>query len=411
MSIRKSTIIIPIAAFLIIVASFNVGVLVGQASGTSNPSTHLLNIFTDQQASAAVPEGVDLDTFWRVWNIINEKYVTSKMPSDNEKTWGAISGLVGSLGDPYSVFMPPQEAKMFEDDVNGSFDGVGMEVGLRDSIITVISPLKNTPADRAGIMAGDKIVQIDGTSTNDLTLDEAVKLIRGPRGTTVTLSIVREGADAPLELKVVRDTINIPIVNTTLRKDGVFVIELYSFSETSPKLFAKAINEFKQSGSHKLILDLRNNPGGLLDAATDIAGNFLPEGKLVASENYGAGKPETEHRTTGNFLLKDYNYKMIILMNQGSASASEILAGALSEYKIAQLIGEKSYGKGSVQELMNFDDGSSLKLTIARWLTPNGISISEKGLTPDVRVPLTAEDIKAGKDPQLDAAVKAVLGK
>lgn len=420
MLMRKTTFIISVAVFFVFIA-FNVGVLAGQASSTTaatatatttvqtnTEARSLFDIFTNTE-SVQVPEGVDLDTFWKVWNIINEKYVASEMPSDKEKTWGAVSGLVDSLGDPYSVFMPPQEAKLFEDDVSGSFDGVGMEVGLRDNILTVVSPLKNTPADRAGVLAGDAIVQINGTSTYDLSLEEAVTLIRGPRGTVVTLSIVREGADAPLEINITRDKIVIPIIETTLRKDGIFVIELYSFSETSPELFAQAIQEFKKSGSRRLILDLRNNPGGLLDAATNIAGNFLPSGKLVAREDYGTGKEETEHRTSGNFLLKDYDYTMVILINQGSASASEILAGALSEYNIASLIGEKSYGKGSVQELIKFEDGSSLKLTVARWLTPKGVSISEKGLVPHVEVPLTIDDIKAKKDPQLDAAVKKVL--
>ncbi|MCK5027860.1 MAG: S41 family peptidase, partial [Candidatus Pacebacteria bacterium] len=323
----------------------------------------------------------------------------------------AINGLVGSLEDPYSIFLPPIESKMFEEDVSGSFEGVGMEVGLRDNILTVISPLKNTPADQAGLMAGDKIIQIDETPTYDLALNEAVNIIRGPRGTIVTLSIVREGEDETLTIDIVRDKIEIPVLESELLDNGIYVIELYSFYETAPHLFEKAITEFKQSGSDKLIIDLRNDPGGFLNAAVDIAGNFLPNGKLIARENFGVDIKENEHRTRGNFLLKDYEYDMVILINQGSASASEILAGALSEYNLATLVGEKSFGKGSVQELIKFNDGTSLKLTIARWLTPEGVSISEHGLTPDIEVPFSIEEFREGLDPQLDKAIGILLSK
>ena len=331
------------------------------------------------------------------------------MPSDQEKIWGAINGLVSSLDDPYSIFLEPIESKMFGENVSGSFEGVGMEVGLRDGILTVISPLKDTPADRAGLLPGDMIIRIDGVQTYDLTLNEAVNIIRGPRGTVVTLNIVREEEEDTLEIDITRDKINIPVIDTRLQENGVFVIELYSFYETSLGLFEDAIREFKSTGSDKLILDLRNNPGGYLDTSVDIAGVFLPTGKLVARENFGEDKKENEHRTRGNFLLKDYDFDMVILINKGSASASEILAGALSEYGIATLVGEQSFGKGSVQELIDFNDGTSLKITIARWLTPNGLSISEEGLTPDKEIEMTLDDLKEGKDPQLDAAVEMLI--
>ncbi|MCK5344393.1 MAG: S41 family peptidase, partial [Candidatus Heimdallarchaeota archaeon] len=289
-----------------------------------------------------IPENVNLDTFWHVWNLINEKYVTSEMPSDEEKIWAATEGLVSSLDDPYSTFFVPVEAKMFEEDVSGSFGGVGMEVGMQDNILTIISPLKNTPADKAGLLSGDKIIQIDEAPTYDLTLNEAVGMIRGIKGTEVILTIMREDEEDVLEIPVIRDIITIPVLEYRLRSDGVFVIELYSFYETAPSMFSRAVNEFKHSGSKKLILDLRNNPGGFLEASVDIAGAFLPKGKLVARESFGESRPESEHRTRGNFLLKDYDFDMVILINQGSASASEILAGALSEYDIAPLLGEQS---------------------------------------------------------------------
>ncbi|MCK5027210.1 MAG: S41 family peptidase [Candidatus Pacebacteria bacterium] len=407
---KKTSTLIAVTAIFAIMISFTTGVIAGKTSVShGGAQENVLDLFLDDTPTVEIPEDVDLDLFWEVWNLINQDYVTSEMPSNEEKIWGAIHGLVASLEDPYSIFLEPVESKMFGENVSGSFEGVGMEVGLRNGILTVISPLKDTPADRAGLMPGDMIIQIDDTPTYDLTLNEAVGIIRGPRGTIVTLTIVRKKEEETLEIDITRDKINIPVISTQLREDGVFVIELYSFYETSLRLFEDAIKEFKATGSNKLIVDLRNNPGGYLDASVDIAGTFLPNGKLVARESFGANKKENEHRTRGNFLLKDYDLDMVILINQGSASASEILAGALAEYEIATLVGEQSFGKGSVQELIDFNDGTSLKLTIARWLTPNGISISEEGLTPDKEVEMTLDDLKEGRDPQLDAAVELLL--
>lgn len=408
---KLSRIIVAVTAIFIIVTTFAVGVAAGRESvAQGNTGGNVLGGFFVDNYDATPAEDVDLEQFWRVWNLINEKYVASDMPSNDEKVWGAINGLVQSLDDPYSVFLQPVESRVFEEDVSGSFEGVGMEVGMRDGFLTVIAPLKGTPADDAGLLSGDTITKIDDTSTFDLSLNEAVDLIRGPRGSEVILTIVREGERETLEISITRDKIDIPVIQTELREDGVFVIELYSFYETAPDLFSKAIREFKASGSEHLVLDLRNNPGGFLEAAVDIAGNFLPKGKLVAREDYGEGGKEIEHRAYGNYLLKNYKYDLIILINQGSASASEILAGALREHNIATIVGEKSFGKGSVQELLKFDDGTSLKITIARWLTPEGVSISENGLKPDIEAERTFEDFEAGEDPQLDTAVDELLG-
>ena len=415
MNQKYSHTLIAFSAIFIIVVSFSAGVFAGKtsvATKTSENSVELgiFDLFVNDPPPQ-IPEDVDLDTFWHVWNLINEKYVTSEMPTDEEKIWGAIDGLVSSLDDPYSTFLVPVEAKQFEEDVSGSFGGVGMEVGIQDNILSVISPLKNTPADKAGILSGDKIIQVDETPTYDLSLNEAVGMIRGIKGTEVLLTIVREGEEDVLEIPVIRDTISIPVLEYRLREDGIFVIELYSFYETAPSMFARAINEFKHSGSKKLILDLRNNPGGFLEASVDIAGTFLPKGKLVARESFGESRSELEHRTRGNFLLKDYNFDMVILINRGSASASEILAGALSEYDIAPLLGEQSFGKGSVQELIDLSDGTSLKITIARWLTPEGVSISDQGLAPDIEIERTLEDFKENRDPQIDKAIEILHSK
>lgn len=355
------------------------------------------------------PEVVSFSIFWDVWNTINEKYVTLNGADDQEKVYGAVSGLVGSLGDPYTVFFPPKEAEYFESEIQGNFEGVGMEIGMRDEILTVIAPLKGTPAERSGILAGDKVIKIDGTSTSGLGVDESVDLIRGERGTSVVLTIIREGEDKPLEIEVIRDRIEIPTIDTEKRSDGVFVIRLYSFTASSPYLFKDALREFAESEYDKLILDLRNNPGGFMEAAVDMASWFLPAGKVVVKEISRDGS-EKIYRSKGYDIFTE-DLKFAILINRGSASASEIIAGALSEYGKVTLVGEKSFGKGSVQELIPMAGNTSLKITISRWFTPNGISISDGGLTPDVEVEFTKEDFEADKDPQLEKAAEILLGK
>lgn len=378
------------------------------------------------------PQGLlntaDFSPFWSAWNVLNEKYVpatTTAIASDEQKVWGAIEGLTASLKDPYTVFFSPEEAKLFESEISGNFEGVGMEVGIKDNVLTVIAPLKGTPAERAGILSGDKVLKIDDTVSTNLRVDEAVKLIRGKKGTEVRLTILREGKPDPFEVKVMRDVIDIPTIDVELkqgktasaggtdetgsglRKNGVFVIRLYSFSANSPSLFRDALRQFVESGSHKLLLDLRGNPGGFLDAAVDIASWFIPAGKTIVTEDGGAKGTTKVHRSRGygyNVFGKDL--KMVILVNAGSASASEILAGALKEYGIAKLVGTNTFGKGSVQELVKLTSETSLKVTVARWLTPNGLSISNGGLAPNVEVKLTPEDIEKKRDPQMDRAIK-----
>ncbi|MEK7180359.1 MAG: S41 family peptidase, partial [Patescibacteria group bacterium] len=392
-----------IVAISLIVGAFAFGVFIGR-NNTINPidQVSLLN------KEEGKPSNVDFSLFWRTWNILNEKFVSTSTSTDHavtdqEKVWGAISGLASSLGDPYTVFLPPVENEIFETSISGNFEGVGMEIGIRDGVLTVVSPLKNTPAYKAGILAQDKIIAIDDVTTAHLSIDEAIKKIRGERGTKVKFTIVREGAKQPLEISVVRDVIDIPTLDTELRSDGIFVLQLYNFSAVSPNLFRNALREFILSGSHRLILDLRGNPGGFLEAAVDMASWFLPAGKVVAIEDYGGNEEQQFHRSKG-YDIFNKNLKLIILLNQGSASASEILAGALREHGIATIVGEKSFGKGSVQELVPITTNTSLKVTVARWLTPNGISISVNGLTPDTVVPVTPEDIEKGKDPQLQKA-------
>jgi carboxyl-terminal processing protease len=385
----------------VILLAFFVGIQVGAAKIPAIDKVTLANKEPEVSTTA------DFEPFWEVWNKINEKYPSPDKVTDQERVYGAIAGLVDSLGDPYSVFFAPEEAKSFEEDIRGNFTGIGIEVDMKDKVLTVIAPLKDTPAYRAGLKPGDKILKIDKTSTAGITIDDAVKLIRGEKGTTVTLTVLHEGEKETVEIKVVRDTINIPTLETEMRSDGVFVIKLYSFSANSPVLFKDAMKKFQDAKTDKMVLDLRGNPGGYLEAAVSIASWYLPKGKTVVTEDYGGNKDPEIYRSKGYNIFND-KLKLVILMDGGSASASEILAGALSDYGLAKLVGVQSFGKGSVQEVIKVTPDTVLKLTVAKWLTPKGTSISETGLRPDYEVKLTKENLAAKVDPQLDKAVEVL---
>ena len=408
MKFLKKNAALLVLGIIIAIGSFNLGFNSGEKSLS-------ISISDVENRTDGEPINVDFAPFWKTWNIINEKYVsastTAKTVSDQEKVWGAIEGLAKSLGDPYTVFFPPVQSSMFESDIRGNFEGIGAEVLAQDGAITVIAPLKDSPAAKAGILAGDKIIKIDNKTTANLLTEEAVQLIRGAKDTKVLLTIIRNGKKEPFEIGVVRDTINIPTINTRELPEGIFVIELYSFSAQSPNLFREALRKFVLSKDVKLILDLRGNPGGYLEAAIDMASWFLPSSNVVVREDFGSSQDEKIHRSKGYNIgsrLFNDNLKFVILVDSGSASASEILAGALSEHGKAILVGDKTFGKGSVQELVSVTSDTSLKITIARWLTPNGVSISQNGIEPKYKVKYTAADKEAGKDPQLDKAIEVL---
>lgn len=392
-----------LSVVLTVIVFFFVGVYVG----ASNRS-EIEKVTGVTHKDTAVETQTDFAPFWKAWNLINEKSPDAKNITDQDRVYGAISGLVGSLNDPYSVFFTPTEAKAFQEDIAGNFSGVGMEVGMKNKILTVIAPLKNTPAERAGIQPGDQILKIDETVTSGMDTDQAIKLIRGDKGTVVKLTIFREGFKQPKEFSITRDIINTPTLDSELRSDGIFVIKLYSFSATSPGLFNQAIKKFYESGSSKLILDLRGNPGGYLEAAVDISSWFLPSNDVVVTEDYGNDQKPKVYRSRGYYPFNE-NLKMMILINGGSASASEIVAGALQDHGKAKLVGSQSFGKGSVQEVVDLTKNTLLKITVAKWLTPNGNHIHEKGLTPDYKVELTQADLDAKKDPQMNKAVELLL--
>ncbi|HEY1037517.1 MAG TPA: S41 family peptidase [Candidatus Paceibacterota bacterium] len=394
----------------VLMGTFYFGFISGQSQTVE--ASKLLQVAPGISADGKTSTDADFELFWKVWNLVDEKFAQTKVASsttDRERVYGAIQGMVDAMGDPYTVFFPPQEATAFETEIDGNFEGVGMEMGVKDEVLTVVTPLKGSPAERAGIRAGDKVIAIEGKTTQGMSIDQSVKIIRGKKGTTVNLTVAREGEAAPLEFTLVRDVINLPTLDTSYNaQNGIFTIKLYNFSAQSTALFRNALREFVNTKSNKLVLDLRGNPGGFLEAAVDMASWFLPPGKIVVTENYGNGSDEVIERSRGYNIFNE-NLKMVILVDGGSASASEILAGALSEYGKAQLVGTKTFGKGSVQEYIKVNEETALKVTVARWLTPNGKSISEGGLTPDVEVKLTADDVKAGRDLQMDKAIEILL--
>tara|TARA_B100000508_G_C11463920_1_gene280557 strand:- start:2092 stop:3429 length:1338 start_codon:yes stop_codon:yes gene_type:complete len=394
------------------IGAFFSGLQFGQGVQAYSQGASLFSLFASDEPVIETSDRPNLDEFWEVWDLLEEKFAlssSSQVIVEEDRLMGAIQGLVESYEDPYTTYLPPKDAEMFDENISGNFGGVGMEVGMRDRMITVISPLPDTPAEMAGIMAGDVIVSIDGTSTEDMTLDEAVRMIRGEQGTEVSLKLYREGESDFLTIPVVRDTINIPTVKTE-EIDGVFIIALYSFNAISEAKMHEALIEYIDSGAGKLVIDVRGNPGGFLQSAVSISSYFLPSGKVVVKEQFSDSSQDDVFRSRGRRVKEFTPDELVVLIDGGSASASEILAGALRDHGVATLIGADTFGKGSVQELVKLDGGASLKVTVARWLTPNGVSISDGGLSPDIVISRTGEQRLAGEDPQKDAAVRFLNG-
>ncbi len=346
-------------------------------------------------------QNANFDLYWEVWDLLKSDYVNKDSLADKQLFYGSLEGLVSSLDDPYSEFMDPQENKQFEEDMSGTFEGIGAEIGIRDDLLTVISPIEGTPAQKAGIMAGDKILEINGESTQGMDINEAVSKIKGPKGTEVVLSIFRNGFDDIKEFKIIRDVISIKSVSYEKLDNNLFLIKINSFNGDTNYLFSQAIREVLTQDPDGIIVDLRNNPGGYLEVAVMMLGEWI-NGEVAVIEQFANGKT-TEYLADGLNRLK--NYSTVILINGGSASASEILAGALRDYNKATIIGEQSYGKGSVQMVKNLTDGSAVKITVAKWLTPKGQNIDEEGIKPDQEVELTYDDFENNRDPQLEEAI------
>lgn len=391
MTPRRKNLIFAFLALSLVIVSFGSGFLLGQ---------------TQVVCEVCPPQDLDFSLFWQSYRLLKEKFVNPQKIDEQKIIYGAIAGMVNSLEDPYTVFLNPQETHQFMEDISGRFEGVGMEIGIRDKSLRVIAPLEDTPAQKAGLRPGDKIIKIDDTATTDITLEEAVSLIRGPKGTTVRLTIAREsdGLEKIQEFKITRGSIEIPSLRWELIQEDIAHIKLYQFNQKADLDFTRAAIEILASPARTIILDLRNNPGGYLEVARDIAEWFLARGELVVIEDSGKGKKEYRSRGEPVFL----DYPVVILINQGSASGSEILAGALKDNRNVLLIGETSFGKGSVQQLEQLRENASLKITTARWLTPKGTIINEIGLEPDIKIEMTEEDYLAGRDPQLEEAIRQI---
>ena len=397
-----------IVCIIMVAVAFHLGFMVGSLDTPASP----VSTITDTEPEKERQATTSFSPYWKSWRLLEKHFVSastsSKAISDKDRLWGSIRGLAHAYDDPHTTFLPPSDAKMFDQNISGNFGGVGMEIGKRDGVLTVVSPLPGTPASRADIRTQDKIIEVNDESTANMSVNEAVKRIRGKIGTTVSLTIAREGVDHPIDVDITRAQIEIPTLETTMRDDGIFVIKLHNFSEKSPRLFRNAMEEFVRSGSKRLILDVRQNPGGFLGASVDMASYFLPEGKVVVRQDAGEKHPNAKRafRSKGYDVVHD-DVEVVVLMNGGSASASEILAGALSEHGVATTVGERTFGKGSVQELFTVteDPETSLKVTVARWLTPDGHFISH-GIKPDVTVERSRQEYEAGVDPQMKKAVE-----
>lgn len=400
MTVRSRFLVVVFSLFLLTLG-FGLGLV---ASGrTLQPSLSLQNIISQIRTSDTT---ADWRTFQSVWDSIHQLYVNGNV-NDRALLQGATAGLVNALGDPYSVYLSAAAAQDLRDEIDGTFEGVGMEVGMKNDQLMVIAPLSSSPAAKAGIEAGDRIMAINGTAAASLSLTDAVRAIRGKKGTTVTLVVQRAAAEQKT-ITITRDTIKVSSVISRVERVGdrkYAYLQVTSFGSTTDQLFRTAAKDLLSQSVNGWIIDLRNNPGGLLDQAVSLASAMIADGTIVQEVDRDGTKKTLS--AEGNAFLTDQ--PIVVLINGGSASASEIVAGALQDTGRAKLIGQKSYGKGTVQDLQTLRDGSTLKLTIAKWLTPKGRSINEEGVAPDIEITISDADTAAGRDPQLDKA-KEILG-
>lgn len=360
-----------------------------------------------------VPKEINLDfkLFWETWDLLSKTYIDKKALDPNKLFYGAISGMVAAVGDPYTVFLPPEQQKSTKDELGGSFDGVGIQLGFNSATpprLVVITPLDGTPAKIAGIKPQDMIVKINDKDTNGMSLPEAVQLIRGSKGTKVTLTIFREGNTDTQDFDLIRDTIIVKSVEVSFKetKSGksVALIRLSRFGERTKDEWMQAVSQILAKNPDSLILDVRNNPGGYLEGAVFISSEFLEGGDVVLQQNSEGEKTAFKVNRVGKLL----KIPMLVLINKGSASASEIVAGALQDRKRARLLGEKSFGKGTIQEAQDLGGGTGIHITVAKWLTPNSKWVNDsQGLEPDVKIEVPKEDAQdATKDIQLDKAIE-----
>src|SRR3989344_1296259 len=392
-----------IRKFLAIFLAVGLVFAAGYFAGTSNIALKLQGKpkVTITRTLPAGHEDLDFSLFWAVWDRLSQSYFDKTKLDPAKMVYGAISGMVAAVGDPYTVFLPPEENKLTQEDLEGNFDGVGIQIGFKGTQLAVIAPLPGTPAETAGVKAGDFIIEIRDEKreidmgTVGITLPEAVKAIRGPAGTSVMLILLREGVDEPIEVEIRRASIDVPSVIVTYVGDNqdIAQIKLLKFGGSTNGEWDKVVRDIVKNPKVKgIIVDVRNNPGGFLQSSVDIAGEFVETGKTVVIQEMTSGSRE-EFTATGLARLK--SYPTVVLVNQGSASASEILAGALRDIRGLKLVGETTFGKGTIQEPQDLDGGAGIHITVAKWLTPKGTWVNDNGLEPDVKIednPDTAED-------------------
>ncbi|MDQ3018834.1 MAG: S41 family peptidase [bacterium] len=393
-----------LAAILVVGGAFRIGYVAGNKGFVFQPSHFKV---TNQNE---LPKDVDYSLLTKALNIISQKYIDRDNIDQEKVLYGAIQGAVSAAGDEYTEFFDPKTLENFKTELQGSFSGIGAEIGKKDNAIVIIAPLDDSPAQRAGVLAKDIIVKVNGESTAELTVDETVGKIRGPEGSEVTLTLFREGKPATFDLKITRQKISVKSVKLSYKAvngKNIAVIELSRFGDDTKELFTAAVRDINSKNNVAgVVVDVRNNPGGYLDGSVELASEWVEKGKLIVKEEHSQKDAVLYNSFGYNGLSK---YKTVIIMNGGSASAAEILAGALRDNNEAILIGEKSFGKGSVQELVPLTENTAVKVTIAKWITPGGKNLNKDGLVPDIEVKLTEEDIAAEKDPQLDKALEEVV--
>ena len=393
---------------LIITIVFSSGILLGSSlNNKGNKPTKEIIKETSIELSDIFSNSEKINSllFRELWDIIHNNYFDQNNIVDEELFYGSLSGMIAALGDPYSMFLNPDNTEKLTQELDGTFYGIGAEIGKRKGLLVIIAPLPDSPADRAGLKAGDKIIAIDGQDATNLYLDEAVDLIRGEKGTEVILTVFSENENIAKDIIIIRGKIEIPSVTYEL-EDKIALVRIFHFNGDTDKKFTKIAQKILRDNPEGIILDLRNNPGGYLDVAIDIASNWLEPNKVVVRETFSDKRKDKSYQSYPKLNLG--KFKTIILVNRGSASASEILAGALQDYGIATLVGEQTFGKGSVQQLILLSNNSSVKITVAKWLTPNGRTIEEEGIIPDYEIEFTLEDFENELDPQLVKAQELI---
>lgn len=390
---------------LLLFLAFGAGTQYGQKRAPQQNTSQIPATISANEVKNGQPTGrakeVDFALFWQVWDMLPQLYIDKTAVDSQKMLYGAISGMVSSLGDPYTTFLPPEENKMVKDELGGNFDGVGIELGYKENQLVVIAPLDDTPASKAGVLAGDYIIKIDNQETAGVTLPEAVKKIRGQKGTAVALELYRQGQEKTFTVQLTRQTIHVKSVTFSLKENNIGYFKLSRFGDETNNEWDVAVRQAQAATIKAAVVDVRNNPGGYLQSAIYVGSEFI-NGVIMKQEKSDGSKQTFEADRNGKLL----KVPVVVLINKGSASASEILAGAILANNRGKLVGEKSFGKGTIQEVQPLDKGAGIHVTRARWLLPNDFWVHGKGLQPQVEASMSADDIKAGRDPQLEKALE-----